>query len=130
MTRPLDPKLAVAKANATQAVSSLAAFLQMPIANDRDRAGVIQAFKYCYETTWKLLQKLAEAAGRPVGSPREAFVFAFEARLIADEQIWLDMIKSRNLTVHTYKAELAEQVLGDIRDRYLAALQALLIAAR
>jgi hypothetical protein len=33
----------------------------MPIENDRDRAGIIQAFEFTFEQSWKSVQKLAAA---------------------------------------------------------------------
>ena len=56
---------------------------------------------------------------------RDAFRMAFNRGLVADGQVWMDMIKSRALAVHTYNEEVAEQILEDIIHLYYPALSAL-----
>jgi nucleotidyltransferase substrate binding protein (TIGR01987 family) len=59
-----------------------------------------------------------------VGS-RGATRQAFKDALIADGETWMDMIKARNLTSHTYKTEVAEDIAKDILGRFHPALIAL-----
>ena len=115
-----NKKIEPAFQNATKAIQSLRSFLSMPVKNDRDRAGVIQAFEYCYETIWKLLQKIAEEQGMSVQTPKQAFNCSFSMGFIVDEKIWLEMIESRNLTSHAYKEELAEQIFDKIKNTYIS----------
>ena len=44
-------------------VATLDRFLQEPVETERDRAGVIQAFEFCYELSWKSLQEIATSEG-------------------------------------------------------------------
>ena len=46
--------------------------------------------------------------GSEVNSPRQAFKAAFKLGWIKDELIWDQIIRERNLAVHTYSQELAE----------------------
>ena len=47
---------------------------------------------------------------------------AAAAGLIHDEQVWLDMLASRNVTSHVYDDTQAAQVVSAIRDRYISPL--------
>lgn len=104
-------------------------FTAEPIQSDRDKAGVIQAFEFTFEQCWKALQQEANIQGVSVGSPKTAFEFAMQNSLIsnADEKIWLEMLQDRNLTSHTYKKELADQVITRIKKNYVSALQQLYV---
>jgi nucleotidyltransferase substrate binding protein (TIGR01987 family) len=83
--------------------------------NDRteqERAGIIQAFEYCFELSWKIMKRLLEERGRIVNSPRETFRIAALEGFITDSEIWFDFLKKRNMTVHTYNQNEAEEVLS------------------
>lgn len=43
---------------------------------------------------------------------------AFEVGLLANGEIWLAMIKSRNLSSHTYNAEVTQKIINAITDDY------------
>ncbi|MBK9295100.1 MAG: nucleotidyltransferase substrate binding protein [Oligoflexia bacterium] len=109
-------------------VETLASYLAQPIITDRDKAGVIQAFEFTFEQCWKALQQKAQKEGVTVGSPKTAFSFAMQSGLIKpqDEKLWLEMLEDRNLTTHTYKKELANQVVVRIKENYLPAFEHLL----
>jgi nucleotidyltransferase substrate binding protein (TIGR01987 family) len=109
-------------ANAEAALSQLTAFLDSPAVSERDRAGVIQAFEFTFETVWKLLKRLAEADGSTGASPKQAVIAAYKMGVVRDEILWLDMLRDRSLTSHVYQADLAEKIFSSVRDRYSAAL--------
>jgi len=116
--------------NFTATLASLKSFLDMPIQTDRDKAGIIQAFEFTFEQCWKALQQHAASSGVSVGSPKSAFTYALQNNMInaKNERVWLEMLEDRNLTSHTYKKELADQVIKRIRDQYLTAFEGLLRA--
>jgi len=67
------------------------------------QAGCIQYFEFCFELAWKTLKAYAEFNGLlTCNSPRDCFKMAFKSGLINEELVWLEMIESRNLTLHTY----------------------------
>lgn len=105
--------------NARKAIQELHAYVAEPVRTARDRAGIIQAFEFSYEAIWKLLQKIAEADGLSVNSPREAFSFAFQKGLVTDQKIWISMIRHRNLTTHVYREDVAQEVFRAIVDSYV-----------
>jgi nucleotidyltransferase substrate binding protein (TIGR01987 family) len=110
-------------------LGTLKKFVDIPAVTDRDRAGVIQAFEFTFEQSWKALQFVAQNRGVEVGSPKNAFTFAMQNKLIdsAHEKTWLEMLEDRNLTSHTYKKELADQVFERIRRNYISVFENLLI---
>lgn len=118
--------------NLELALRSLERFLDEPVVSDRDRAGVLQAFEYTFELSWKAAQKIAADQGLSAQSPRQALKAAFQLGLIPleEEETWLSMLDDRNRTVHTYRAELAKEIFVRVKDRYREALVGLLGRAR
>jgi nucleotidyltransferase substrate binding protein (TIGR01987 family) len=90
-----------------------------------ERAGMIQFFEMSFELAWKLLKDYLEEEGFMVKSPRDAIKQAFQAELIGDGQLWLEALKDRNLTVHTYQEETAREVEGKISQVYFLLLERL-----
>jgi nucleotidyltransferase substrate binding protein (TIGR01987 family) len=83
--------------------------------SDLERDGVIQRFEYTFELTWKVLKAyMAEAGGVSVMFARDCFREAFRRGLIRDEAKWLDTIRLRNLTSHTYREAVAEEVVREL----------------
>lgn len=115
-------------ANFEKTLRQLKSFVALPIQNDRDKAGIIQAFEYTFEQCWKAMQKKAGHEGVQIGSPKKAFMFAFQNSWIppASEKLWLQMIEDRNLTSHTYKEDIAAEVLHRIMRDYILCFDGLL----
>ena len=53
------------------------------------------------------------------GSPREILKAAYELYDFIDEDIWLDMLKSRNDMTHIYDGEAAKRLVNSILYRYI-----------
>lgn len=105
--------------NFVNAVHSLEEALKTPVVTDRDIAGVIQMFEFCYELSWKYLKFKLEEAGVVSTTPKDVLTKAYQNKLIHDEKIWLDIIKDRNLSVHTYNKVLADELVEKIKDKYV-----------
>ena len=116
--------------NAEAALLRLESFLALPVQNDRDRAGIIQAFEFTFECCWKLLQKVAQGQGLQVPSPRAAIKAGFQLGLCEPEETWLIMLDDRNLTAHTYRAELAMAIFERVAAHHAAALRRVIDASR
>ena len=54
----------------------------------------------------------------PITGSRDAVQEAFAVQLVTDGQGWMDMIKSRNQSSHTYNQETAEAIVEDVAERY------------
>lgn len=88
---------------------------------EQEQAGAIQAFEYCFELIWKTMKRLLETRGKIANSPREAFRMAGLEGFIKDPEIWFDFLKKRNITVHTYEGEVAQEVINVFPDFSLEA---------
>jgi len=72
-----------------------------------------QRFEYTFEATWKAAQLcLREVEGVEVGSPKRAARAGLQVGLFdeAHTRQVLAMVDDRNLTVHTYNEQLAEEI--------------------
>lgn len=109
--------------NCQKALTKLKEFLDIAKENDVDymHAAVIQAFEYNFELFWKIYQKLANQEGEKIGSPKQAFSYAFQSGLIKEENVWLNILNDRNLTTHTYHQEIADQIFTRIAKYYYPA---------
>jgi nucleotidyltransferase substrate binding protein (TIGR01987 family) len=78
------------------------------------RAGVVQTFEVVYELCWKFMRRrLAMDVGAYVVeglARRQLFRLAGRHGLIADVGVWSDYHEARDLTSHTYNAEVADKV--------------------
>lgn len=88
-----------------------------------ERAGLIQFFEITFELSWKLLKDYLESEGYIVKSPRDAFKTAFQMDIIKDGHSWLEALDDRNLTVHTYNEDFAEEILHSIKEKYFFILK-------
>ena len=111
--------------NCQKTLQKLTEFLAIDerINEEYTHAAVIQAFEFTFEVFWKTFQKIGQAEGVTIGSPKAAFLFAYQSGLIENENIWLDLLHDRNMTTHTYHEVVAHQILKRIREHYLNAFQ-------
>ena len=88
--------------------------------NDFEADGMIQRFEFTFELAWKLLKSYAEYQGvdKEIMGSRDAIRWAFEKGLITDSNVWMEMIKRRNDTSHTYDEDTASEVVDRIEDVY------------
>ncbi len=85
-------------------------------------SGIIDKFFIQFELSWKVLKELLRYEGKSVavsGSPREILKAAYELYDFIDEDIWLDMLKSRNDMTHIYDGEAAKRLVNSILYRYI-----------
>lgn len=80
--------------------------------DDRDQAGAVQAFEFCYELAWKMMKRFLTARGQETGSPKDTFRAAALEKLIDDPEVWFEFQKKRNLTVHTYEQENLDAIVA------------------
>lgn len=108
--RELEDAISLAK---TKALSKL------------EKQGVIQGFEYTHELAWNVLKDYLEEQGHAglIGS-KDTSREAFKRGLIESGDVWMEMIKLRNLTSHTYDQELADTVLETILDRFYPEFEA------
>lgn len=91
--------------------------------SEAERAGLIQFFEISFELSWKVLKDYLEEEGFTISSPRDAIKQAFQVNIINDGHVWIEALKDRNLTVHTYEEKIALAVEKKIRESYFPMLQ-------
>lgn len=83
--------------------------------NELEQDGLITRFNLAYETGWKLLRELILQKGLDrCDSPRDVFKYAIKMGWIENEQLWMDMIEDRNITIHTYDGTYSRTVVNDL----------------
>ena len=92
-----------------------------------ERAGMIQFFEVAFEQSWKVLKDFLEEEGFTVKSPRDAIKTAFQYGFIKHADVWIEALKDRNLTTHTYDEETAKRIENNIKQRYYPILKSLYI---
>lgn len=84
-----------------------------------EQQGLIQAFEFTHELAWNLLKDYFFWQGNAsITGSRDATREAFSKGLIEDGEGWMEMIKSRNQTSHTYNQQVADVIAALIIERY------------
>lgn len=84
----------------------------------------IQRFEFTVELFWKALKKhLKQDFGIEVYGPKKVLEQAYVNSLIDNEQLWIDMLEDRNMTSHTYKEDLADEIYIRIK-KYVPEMKA------
>ena len=109
----------------SKAYSLLKQTIAIQVPSEAERAGLIQFFEMSFELAWKVLKDYLEEEGFTPVSPRETIKLAFQSGLIVDGHLWMEALKDRNLTVHTYEEKIAIAVEKKIRDFYFPILEKL-----
>lgn len=117
---------------ADDALATLDELVSAPPRSLAERDGAILRFIYTFEAVWKaaaLLLHSAEAVevGSPMACIRACGRLGWLAE--AEAEIALQMALDRNLAVHMYKSQIAEEVFGRL-PAYVAVLKAWLQALR
>jgi nucleotidyltransferase substrate binding protein (TIGR01987 family) len=98
---------------------SIGVKINILVLSDLEKEGLIQRFEYTHELAWNVMKDYFEYQGNTlITGSRDATREAYNKGLIIDGEGWMDMIKSRNQTSHTYNEETAEEIIGKIADHY------------
>ncbi len=85
------------------------------------RDSLIQRFEFCYEITWKTLREYLVYEGfAEDNSPRSVFKTAYQNNVINNQEVWLAMIRDRNVASHEYNESYIEEVADRIKSSYAA----------
>ena len=96
--------------------------------SELERQGLIQAFEFTHELSWLLLKDfLVDQGVSGISGSRDAVREAVVRELLpaGTENTWMAMIRSRNLTSHTYNPALAQEITKLITNQYGKELQGL-----
>lgn len=113
--------------NFKKAFTQLEKAVNTPDLNELERQGLIKAFEFTYELAWTTLKDyLVEMGYTELIGSKDTFRQAFQTGLISNGEVWMEMVKSRNLTSHTYNQETAESIEEDVITTYYPLLKQLL----
>ena len=108
--------------NYTQALSRLTDAIRLTEQRDLsplEQLGLIQAFEFTHELAWNVMKDYFFWQGTTgITGSRDATREAFSKALVDDGEGWMEMIKSRNQSSHTYNQDVAEQIAQLITQRY------------
>jgi nucleotidyltransferase substrate binding protein (TIGR01987 family) len=105
--------------NWNRALAQLTKFMQRNELNELEEQGLIHSFEYNHELAWKTQKDFLENSGyQDLFGSKNVARKAFEVGLVDDGPIWMDMVKSRNLTSHTYNEATTKQIINAIVDHY------------
>lgn len=118
--------------NLERAVANLATTLACGVSTIVEIAATVKMFELAYELAWKSLKASLDREGQPTQGPRDVIRTAWRLNVltIGTEQDWLDIIKDRNETVHTYDEAFARAMVDRIRARHAPLLVELSRALR
>lgn len=87
---------------------------------ETDILASVQAFEMTHELSWNLLKDYMQEQGLSFQlTPRGTFRQAFNSQIIEDGQVWMDSIKARNLALHTYNEDTADELIDSIQHKFL-----------
>ena len=102
----------------SQLEEAVALAKQRPLSKLEEQ-GLIKAFEFTFELAWNVLKDYFEAQGETdLHGSRDVIRLAFRRGLIKDGETWMDMIKDRILSTHTYNEETARKITEAIIQRY------------
>lgn len=87
-----------------------------------EQTGIVGLFEICFEQSWKLMKAVLEEHGRfeeKIGSLKAILKIAYQCNMIADDTIWLEILKARNTLAHTYSDEEALAVIRKLKEKYI-----------
>lgn len=88
--------------------------------SELEEQGLIQRFEFTHELAWNLMKDYFEYQGNTgITGSRDASREAFQKGLIINGEIWMEMIKSRNQSSHTYNEDIAKEITEKIVLDYL-----------
>lgn len=94
--------------------------------SELEQQGLIQGFEFTHELAWNLLKDYLQYQGiEAIIGSRDATRLAFRNGLISNGDSWMEMIKARNQSSHTYNLEQAQAIAHAVIHRFAQAFCAL-----
>ncbi len=105
--------------NYRKALNQMSRFIEKGSLSELEQQGLIKSFEYTFELAWKTLKDFLEYSGQSeIYGFRDVIRKAFQLELIEDGDGWMDMLKSRNKTSHTYNEKTSKEVCSAVTSRY------------
>lgn len=114
-----DIKLKNAMENFKKALDRLGSFLSDKSVEEEYIVDIaVKRFEFSYEMTWKTLKRFLEYSGVEVKSPRDVFKEAYAMKWIDDGELFIEMIKDRNISSHEYSESKSMQIYKKVKKYY------------
>lgn len=105
--------------NYIKALNQLQKFIDKGDLNELEEQGLIQAFEFTHELAWNVMKDYFEYQGNTsITGSRDATREAFQRNLIENGSQWMEMIKSRNQSSHTYNEVTAHEIREQVFNFY------------
>jgi len=87
--------------------------------SELEKQGLIQSFEYTHELAWNTMKDFLESRGtHNLFGSKDVTREAFKRQIIHNGDAWMQMIRDRNLTSHTYNEETANRIVSAIINTY------------
>ena len=84
-----------------------------------EKEGIVQRFEILIELSWKVLKDYLENEGYDeVKNGKQAIRQAFQDEIITNAEDWMDALKRRNLTSHTYDEKILKETVNYILNEF------------
>ena len=116
MEKANSAKLTALEQQLDAAMSKFNEFYTAP-ESEIQKVASVQAFEFTYELAWKYLREALKATNQEYfSSPKAVFKVAGKVNILTKQQVekWIDYTKLRNLTVHMYSADVADEIFSSI----------------
>ena len=83
--------------------------------------GTLQRYEFTFELAWKTMKDYLEYNGYSdnIASPRAIIQLAYQAKVIKNGDIWINMMLDRNVLSHLYDEEKSREIYDNIKKSYL-----------
>jgi len=113
---------------ALQTLSAAVSLAQQRPLSELEKQGLIQGFEFTHELAWNVMKDYLEYQGiSGITGSRDAVRQAFNRNLILNADTWMEMLKSRNLSSHTYNPDIADDIADKILHAYITEFSAFYI---
>jgi nucleotidyltransferase substrate binding protein (TIGR01987 family) len=115
--------------NFTKALAQLTSAVELSrtrALSELEMQGMIQAFEFTHELSWNVMKDYLndQDGGLSLGGSKDASRLAFSRGLISSGEVWMEMIKDRNLSSHTYDQKTVIGIVSRITASYLTLFSA------
>ena len=76
-----------------------------------EMTGMVGLYEICFEQAWKAMKEILTYHGYAEGA-------AYKAGMIADEELWLSALTSRNNVAHAYNQAIALDIICQAKTKY------------
>lgn len=84
-----------------------------------EKQGMIKAFEYTHELAWNVMKDYFYDQGNSdITGSKDAIRESFHKGLILEGDLWMETIRSRNLSSHTYNEKIADEIYMKILQSY------------